>query len=64
MEDTQLGGRCRDLLRRRLQGQSSVEIAAELGRPENTVYSWEYRCRERLKALLAENWAYVTGEAS
>jgi DNA-directed RNA polymerase specialized sigma24 family protein len=59
-----LEGRCRQLLRRKLEGASFVEIAAELGRPVNTVYSWDSRCHERLKALLAERWAFVSGEAS
>ena len=59
-----LDGRCRDILRRKLQGASLVDIAQELGRPVNTVYSWDYRCHQRLKALLAERWAFVSGEAS
>jgi RNA polymerase sigma factor (sigma-70 family) len=59
-----LEGRCRQILRRKLEGASFVEIAAELGRPVNTVYSWDSRCHERLKALLAERWAFVSGDAS
>ena len=59
-----LEGRCRQILRRKLEGASFVEIAAELGRPVNTVHSWDSRCHERLKALLAERWAFVSGEAS
>ena len=59
-----LDGRCREILRRKLQGASFVEIAQELGRPVNTVYSWDYRCHQRLKTLLAERWAFVSGEAS
>jgi RNA polymerase sigma factor (sigma-70 family) len=59
-----LEGRCREIWRRKLEGSSFVEMAAELGRPVNTVYSWDYRCHQRLKAILAESWAYVTGEAT
>jgi RNA polymerase sigma factor (sigma-70 family) len=57
----QLDGRCREILRRKLQGASFVEIAEELGRPVNTVYSWDYRCHARLKALLGERWSFVSG---
>jgi RNA polymerase sigma-70 factor (ECF subfamily) len=59
-----LEGRCRQLLRRKLEGASFVEIAAELGSPVNTVYSWDHRCHKKLKDLLAERWAFVSGEAS
>jgi len=59
-----LDGRCREILRRKLEGASFVEIADELGRPVNTVYSWDFRCHQRLKAILAERWAFVSGEAS
>jgi RNA polymerase sigma factor (sigma-70 family) len=57
-----LDGRCREILRRKLQGASFVEIAAELGRPVNTVYSWDYRCHRRLKALLGDRWGFVSGQ--
>ncbi len=57
-----LDGRCREILRRKLQGASFVEIAFELGRPVNTVYSWDWRCHQRLKALLGDRWAFVSGE--
>jgi len=56
-----LDGRCREILRRKLQGASFVEIAAELGRPVNTVYSWDYRCHQRLRTLLGERWSFVSG---
>ena len=56
-----LDGRCREILRRKLQGASFVEIASELGRPVNTVYSWDYRCHQKLKALLGERWWFVSG---
>jgi RNA polymerase sigma factor (sigma-70 family) len=57
-----LDGRCREILRRKLQGASFVEIAFELGRSVNTIYSWDWRCHKRLKALLGDRWAFVAGE--
>jgi RNA polymerase sigma factor (sigma-70 family) len=54
--------RCRELLRRKLQGESFVEIAASLGRPVNTVYSWDRRCHQRLRKLLGARWGFVSGE--
>jgi len=57
-----LGDRCRDLLRRKIEGQSFVEIAAQLGHPVNTVYSWDHRCHQRLRGLLGDRWGFVVGE--
>lgn len=57
-----LDGRCRQILRRKLEGISFVEIASELGRPVNTVYSWDFRCRERLRKVLGPRWSFVSGE--
>jgi RNA polymerase sigma factor (sigma-70 family) len=56
-----LEGRCREILRRKLEGLSFVEIAAELGRPVNTVYSWDFRCHQRLRTLLGDRWGFVAG---
>jgi RNA polymerase sigma factor (sigma-70 family) len=56
-----LEGRCREILRRKLEGLSFVEIAAELGRPVNTVYSWDFRCHQRLRTLLGDRWSFVAG---
>jgi RNA polymerase sigma factor (sigma-70 family) len=58
-----LEGRCREILRRKLEGLSFVEIAAELGRPVNTIYSWDFRCHERLRKLLGDRWGFVAGVA-
>jgi len=58
-----LEGRCREILRRKLEGLSFVEIAAELGRPVNTVYSWDFRCHQRLRTLLGDRWGFVAGVA-
>lgn len=59
---SRLDGRCREILRRKIQGASFVEIAAELGRPVNTVYSWDWRCHRRLRRLLGDRWGFVAGE--
>jgi RNA polymerase sigma factor (sigma-70 family) len=59
---SRLDGRCREILRRKLEGQSFVEIAADLGRNVNTVYSWDHRCHKRLKKLLGEHLGFVSGE--
>lgn len=57
-----LDGRCREILRLKLEGRSFVEIARLLGRPVNTVYSWDFRCHGRLRALLGERFGFVAGE--
>ena len=57
-----LGGRCREVLRRKMGGESFVEIAAAFGRPVNTIYSWDHRCHQRLRKLLGEHLAFVSGE--
>ena len=57
-----LEGRCREILRRKLEGESFVEIAVAFGRPVNTVYSWDHRCHQRLRSLLGNRWGFVVGE--
>jgi RNA polymerase sigma factor (sigma-70 family) len=57
-----LNGKCREILRRKVQGASLVEIASELGRPVGTVYSWDHRCHKRLKGLLGDHWSFVSGQ--
>jgi RNA polymerase sigma-70 factor (ECF subfamily) len=56
-----LDGRCRELLRRKLEGESFVQIAASLGRPVGTVYAWDNRCRKRLRKLLGGQLGFVLG---
>jgi RNA polymerase sigma-70 factor (ECF subfamily) len=49
----QLGDRCRDIFRMKLEGLSFPEIQQALGAANiNTVYTWEARCREDLKRLM------------
>ncbi len=58
---SRLDGRCRELLRRKLEGESFVEIAASLRRPVGTVYAWDNRCRKRLRKLLGAQLGFVLG---
>jgi len=45
----QLDGRCREILRMKLQGRSYAEIQSKLGASNlNTVYTWDHRCRQQL----------------
>ena len=53
----QLGERCRELMRWKLQGKTFPEIqklmhAAAL----NTVYTWDHRCRKHLLELMGGSW--------
>jgi RNA polymerase sigma-70 factor, ECF subfamily len=48
-----LDGRCRDIYRLKLAGLGFAEIRDRLGASSvNTVYTWEFRCRRRLRVLL------------
>ena len=53
----QLGGRCRDLFRLKLEGKTFAEIQALLRAGSiNTVYTWDARCRKQLLALMGGSW--------
>jgi RNA polymerase sigma-70 factor (ECF subfamily) len=53
----QLGERCRDLLRLKLQGKSFAEIQQIMGAATlNTVYTWDHRCRKNLLELMGGDW--------
>jgi RNA polymerase sigma-70 factor (ECF subfamily) len=53
----QLGDRCREILRLKLQGKSFPEIQKILGaRSINTVYTWDHRCRKNLLDLMGGDW--------
>jgi RNA polymerase sigma-70 factor, ECF subfamily len=57
----QLGDRCRELLRLKLQGKNFGEIQKRMGAQSiNTVYTWDYRCRQQLLDLMGGDWE--TGE--
>jgi RNA polymerase sigma-70 factor (ECF subfamily) len=48
-----MGERCRKLIRLKLEGRSFEEIRVAMdARSINTVYTWDLRCREDLKARL------------
>ena len=54
---SQLGGRCRELLRLKLQGKSFPEIQKIMGAGTlNTVYTWDHRCRKNLLDLMGGDW--------
>ena len=48
-----LSGRCRELVRLKLEERTFAEIAEIMKAKLNTVYSWDHRCTERLRVLLA-----------
>ena len=53
----QLGERCRELMRLKLQGHSFGEIQKRMGAQSiNTVYTWDFRCRQQLLDLMGGDW--------
>jgi RNA polymerase sigma-70 factor, ECF subfamily len=53
----QLGERCRELLRLKLQGRNFGEIQKRMGAQSiNTVYTWDHRCRQQLIELMGGSW--------
>jgi RNA polymerase sigma-70 factor, ECF subfamily len=53
----ELGERCRELLRLKLQGKSFSEIRERMGAQSiNTVYTWDHRCRKHLLELMGGDW--------
>jgi RNA polymerase sigma-70 factor (ECF subfamily) len=53
----QLGERCRELVRLKLQGKSFPEIRKIMGVAAiNTVYTWDHRCRKNLLELMGGDW--------
>ena len=53
----QLGERCRELIRLKLQGKSFAEIQKIMGASTlNTVYTWDHRCRKNLLELMGGDW--------
>ena len=53
----QLGARCRELLRLKLQGKSFTEIQKIMRAGAlNTVYTWDHRCRKHLLELMGGDW--------
>ena len=53
----QLGGRCRDVIRLKLQGKTFPEIQKIMGVAAiNSVYTWDHRCRKNLLELMGGDW--------
>ena len=53
----ELGERCRELMRLKLEGNSFPEIQKRLGVSAlNTLYTWDFRCRKQLLARLGGSW--------
>ena len=53
----QLGERCREMMRLKLQGKSFPEIQKILGVAAiNTIYTWDHRCRKNLLELMGGDW--------
>jgi RNA polymerase sigma-70 factor (ECF subfamily) len=54
---TQLGERCRELFKRKLEGKSFPEIQKLMGQNSiNTIYTWDLRCRKQLLSLMGGSW--------
>jgi RNA polymerase sigma-70 factor, ECF subfamily len=52
---SRLGERCRKLLALKLEGKSFAEMQAILGANSiNTIYTWDFRCRQQLMEALEE----------
>ena len=53
----QLGERCRELFKWKLEGRSFPEIQKIMGQTSiNTIYTWDLRCRRQLLSLLGGSW--------
>ena len=60
----QLGERCRELFRLKLQGHTFPEIQRIIGeRSINTIYTWDSRCRKQLLALMGGRWGTTIPQA-
>lgn len=54
---SQLGERCRELFKWKLEGKSFPEIQVIMGQASiNTIYTWDLRCRKHLLSLLGGSW--------
>lgn len=53
----QLGERCRELFKWKLEGKTFPEIQKIMGQQSiNTIYTWDLRCRKQLLAALDGSW--------
>jgi RNA polymerase sigma-70 factor (ECF subfamily) len=54
---TQLGERCRELFKWKLEGKSFPEIQQLMDQNSiNTIYTWDLRCRKELLTLMGGSW--------
>ena len=53
----ELGERCRELFKWKLEGNSFPEIQKLMGETSiNTIYTWDLRCRKQLLSLMGGSW--------
>ena len=53
----QLGERCREIMRLKLEGRTFPEIQKHFGVDSiNTVYTWDFRCRKQLLERMGGSW--------
>lgn len=53
----QLGERCRELFKWKLEGKNFPEIQKLMGQNSiNTIYTWDLRCRKQLLSLMGGSW--------
>ncbi|HSA61107.1 MAG TPA: sigma-70 family RNA polymerase sigma factor [Nitrospiraceae bacterium] len=53
----QLGERCRELFKWKLEGKGFPEIQKLMGQSSiNTIYTWDLRCRKQLLVLMGDSW--------
>ena len=54
---TGLGGRCRELIRLKLEGKTFPEIQKIMGAGTiSTIYTWDHRCRKNLLEAMGGDW--------
>ena len=54
---TQLGERCREFFKWKLEGKSFPEIQTLMNQTSiNTIYTWDLRCRKQLLHLMGGSW--------
>ena len=52
-----LGDRCKEIFRLKLQGLSFIDIQKQLKVGSiNTLYTWDFRCRKELRERLGPDW--------
>ena len=57
----ELGERCRDIFRMKLEGMSFPEIQKAMGVDSlNTIYTWDFRCRKQLLEKLGGSFKKET----